>query len=296
MWTTGIFHRHRKYAEMVDAFVDAELRDGDARRFTAHLETCARCSDAVAAARQFKAALKAVPEAPAPRSFRITPAMLAGSQGSAVPARTGVPLYMNLARAGAALSVVAFASVVAFGAFDSPPSGDDDSSAASGSSLEYAAPGAATAMSDKSSPEPTPALAPASGGEVVVSGSATVAVLASVTPPPPAQGGGQLATPVPPRTGPQETPAPQQSIPQPPSTGAGSTPGAAETNGDDASRNSPAPEGSPLSSIGVEAFDPTEADNDDEESKTLTVVLGAVAAAAVLGVLALEITRRTRNA
>jgi hypothetical protein len=104
---TSLFpRRHARIRELLDAFVDRELSPSDMERVEAHLPSCAPCRDAVAATRAVKASLAALPEAPVPRSFRLTPAMAA--RPSPRPAKPAAPVFLVAARFAAAASVAAF--------------------------------------------------------------------------------------------------------------------------------------------------------------------------------------------
>ncbi len=80
------FAPHRRWESKVSAFVDGELGAPASQRFAHHLAGCERCRLRVQDLRQVKALLAALPEAPAPRSFAITPAMLTAPQLPAPPA------------------------------------------------------------------------------------------------------------------------------------------------------------------------------------------------------------------
>lgn len=105
----SLFRRHTRIRELLDAFVDGELGPADAARVEAHLPVCAPCREAVAATRALKASFAALPETPAPRSFRLTPAMVA--QPAPPLPRPASPGFIVIARFAAAASVAAFAVV-----------------------------------------------------------------------------------------------------------------------------------------------------------------------------------------
>ncbi|HXF50385.1 MAG TPA: zf-HC2 domain-containing protein [Dehalococcoidia bacterium] len=92
-----------------DALLDyAEGASPDAARIEAHLATCERCRDSVAAMREMRRALRSLGEVEAPRSFRLTPAMVERTPRRA-PGRT-----YPVAQLAGALAVVLFAGLVAF--------------------------------------------------------------------------------------------------------------------------------------------------------------------------------------
>ncbi len=122
--------RHARIREMLDAFVDGELSPSAKARVEAHLPSCAPCRDAVAATRALKASLAALPEAPAPRSFRLTPAMVA--RPSPRPAKPAAPAFLVAARFAAATSVAALAIVGTLSLTSGGGAGDGATMSASG--------------------------------------------------------------------------------------------------------------------------------------------------------------------
>jgi hypothetical protein len=169
------FQRHAQFASEVDAFVDGELRPERRERFAAHLAACPRCASRLDSAESLKRAIQSMPEVMTPRSFAITPATVAVPERRRTEPRS-TPLYLNLVRAGAAVSVAGFAAVLAFGAFDSDETASN--SAGDGSrTLSAAAAGSAApeTLQDKAAvppATPTPGLAPASGAGVSGAGVA----------------------------------------------------------------------------------------------------------------------------
>lgn len=129
---------HSRYREMADAYLDGELRSGDVSKFEAHANDCAECSTMLAAGKVLKASMGAIPMAAAPRSFRITPALLQERVPAPAPVRT-TPVLM-VARFGAAASVAAFAVV---GTLQFSSNSDDGMTAASPSYELSTAAGAA---------------------------------------------------------------------------------------------------------------------------------------------------------
>lgn len=135
-----LFDSHARFARDVDAFVDGELPEVAAARFTGHLATCSRCERAVAAARAAKAHLVSLPQAALPRSFVLTPAMVAA------PPRPSPATRPALLHATRAVSAAGIAALALFGTLqltgvgeDSPASRDaastglpEDASAKSG--------------------------------------------------------------------------------------------------------------------------------------------------------------------
>ena len=273
-----LFPRHRRYARLADAFVDGELGGGDLRRFEAHLPACARCQSAVASARTLKTSIAALPELAPPRSFRLTQAMIASSAPSAPKEKT--PLYLGLARAGAALSVGAFATVLAVSAFDSDGQQSADRDAGGGREimLTEAAADDSSAFSQaddasKSAPESvaTPTVEPqlpqtTAGG---VSGAAA-SPLAVPSPVPPATGLDPNATP------PEDS---QRSTTMDTSAGTPLAGGVAIE---------PVP-----GANGVTSFEPVSVSaEDDDDFAAWTIALGAIAAITVGALALLEVSRR----
>lgn len=158
------FGRHMRWQKQLDAYVDGELSAGAAHRFDAHLRECARCGPEVAARRELKRMAAALPELPAPRSFRITPGMLVEAPERA-QAR-GVPVVMRVAQVTAGLAMVAFVGVLVAdlsqdgGTNQQRAASDDD---AAGSQL-----GEADAGAGAPAPDGTPFAAESTGSSTVL--------------------------------------------------------------------------------------------------------------------------------
>jgi anti-sigma factor RsiW len=272
--------RHRRYARLADAFVDGELGGGDLRRFEAHLPTCARCQAAVASARTLKTSISALPELTPPRSFRLTQAMVATPATTRQKATT--PLYLGLARAGAALSGGAFATVLAVSAFDSNSQQSADGDAAGG---------AREIMLTEAAADDSSAFN-ASGGDVTKSAPESVA---TATPQPqipqPTSGGvsGAAASP--------------SAVPSPMPPTSGVDPNATPPEDSQRSTALDTSAGTPLAggvaiepvpgANGVTSFEPVSVPAEDDDGfGAWTITLGAIAAVAVGGLALLEISRR----
>jgi anti-sigma factor RsiW len=122
------FRGHSRWEAMVDASVDGALSPREAARLEAHRSACAACSRALEATLALKAALATLPEVEAPRSFRLTPAMVA-----AKPAvrRPGPPLAVyRFAQAAGGVALAAFVAVVVIDLGDPGRGGDGDNLAA----------------------------------------------------------------------------------------------------------------------------------------------------------------------
>jgi anti-sigma factor RsiW len=192
---------HARFTAAADAYVDGELRDSESRRFEAHLTGCARCQALVSEARALKSALVDLPELEAPRSFALTPAMLAAQPSGfarAVIART--PAYMYAMRGIAAAAVAVFA-VVAISGLNGGGSERSASSPERQTSLSAAeAPRdnsakSATDSSQAAAVPSAPGLAGSSGGGVSGQSAATTPAVT------PAASGAQAATPPAPQPG-----------------------------------------------------------------------------------------------
>ncbi|MGE0601363.1 MAG: zf-HC2 domain-containing protein [Dehalococcoidia bacterium] len=257
-------NRHSWYSGRADAYADGELLAAERTRFEAHLTDCDECQAIVTAASQLRTAIERLPEVEVPRSFRITPQMLAETPKAARAPAT--PLYLGLARAGAALSVAAFAVVFVVGALGSDSSSDQTASREAASTAGDADMSSApeSAYSDKAAEaEPTPQLAPATAGGGV-SGSALI--------------------PAPPDAA---TPGSQ-------SVNSAATPPAANDTGPVRAADTGTPAGDEaLTSIGYAAA-PNHA-SDEGPSKAL-LITGILAGIFVAALAALEVTRRARGA
>ena len=108
------FRPHRRWELEATAFVDGELPAPTVARFEIHMSDCPSCRARVSELREVKALVAGLPEASAPRSFAITPAML----GAPVP-RPVVPATPRWAFRGAQLAAgAAFVALFAVVAFD----------------------------------------------------------------------------------------------------------------------------------------------------------------------------------
>ncbi len=102
------FNRHARWERDIDAYVDAELPEPQRALFASHLAGCDICGELVAEASALKRMLsEELTEQPVPRSFRLTPAMLADAAPVVQPAPT--PWWPRAAQAVGGLAVAAFA-------------------------------------------------------------------------------------------------------------------------------------------------------------------------------------------
>ena len=183
------FGRHSRFRDDVDAFVDGELSGGRLRAFEAHITACEACRSAVESARSLKAAFQSLPQWVAPRSFALTPAMVAAAEKA--PANTGpLPRYVLAVRAMAAVAVVAFMAV--FAASLAGGAGESSQTRAGTANDQFVAPesaagnalstGAGAQDSNYATVSPTLGLVPATTGAMSGQG------VSSATPAPPSTG------------------------------------------------------------------------------------------------------------
>jgi Putative zinc-finger len=205
---------HKKWAELADAYADGELAAAEAERFEAHSATCGPCAQSLKAARALKSAISVLPELQAPRSFRLTPAMVAVNAPVKAqrPRRAPTPI-LRFAQVGAAAAVIALGAVT-LADFVGGSGGADQ-----------AAPGGTLESTNEKGMEAVDAVAPLQ------------ATLAASTPaptlPPPVTRGASAAGVEPTPTSPASY-MPPETPPQAPLTGAGDDPNSetARTIGD----------------------------------------------------------------
>jgi len=154
------FRRHPVDESDLSAYVDDALSEATRARLEAHLRSCDDCARKVAELKQLVAALHALPEAKAPRSFALTPesvAALSRQSGSGLERQKTVArrAYLGLSGATAAAALLL---VAAFGAdlFVVSNGGGEQSSslpvAASSSDKYLGMPQAAAALPDATVP------------------------------------------------------------------------------------------------------------------------------------------------
>jgi len=73
----NLFDRHRKFRNKLSAYIDGELSSDAVRSLDAHLESCDSCRLELDEMRATVDALRSISQVEAPRSFRLTPAMVA---------------------------------------------------------------------------------------------------------------------------------------------------------------------------------------------------------------------------
>lgn len=178
------WRRHSRWRDNVSAYVDGELPTAARLRFEAHLEHCEACRAEVAATRQVKLLMAHLPEAPLPRSFRLTPEMVAPG---AIPQPAHHSLApVRIAQFAAGLAVVALITVLTIDLTASSGSSNTNTqAAASRASTESKAASApqiaptttvtretfGTAANDAAARTPTPTKGPASQSQPGVEGA-----------------------------------------------------------------------------------------------------------------------------
>lgn len=180
MQPLSLLRPHNRWSGRLHAYIDGELHADAIERFKEHLAECAECAYAVADARNLKQLLHALPEIPAPRSFKLTAAMVAPQTAPlrlaplAVQGRTPRRLTpaIRFAQVAAGLAVL---GLVAAGTADLVGGGQS----ATQSSSKSAAPeeSARTTNQDVAS-----ASAPQDTGARTAASATTAAAAASVAP------------------------------------------------------------------------------------------------------------------
>ncbi len=110
MRRTWPFGRHQRWRENVDAFLDGELNGEQARRFEAHVTSCAECSALAAQRTEVKRLTMALPDVRAARAFQLTRGMLV--EPARVRVQRGAPVVARVAQVTAGLAAFAFAAVL----------------------------------------------------------------------------------------------------------------------------------------------------------------------------------------
>ncbi len=171
---------HDRWRERASAFADGELGARDRERFAAHLGRCAECAAFVDDLRLLKAAVASLPTAEAPRSFRLTPAMVARPAAVSGSRDERRPLVVaRRASQFASVAAVVALGVVALTALNLGLSSSDDSGGAATLASRDSAPKAAeaggaesTGRNASASPAATKALPDFGGNPVGSSGFA----------------------------------------------------------------------------------------------------------------------------
>lgn len=118
-----LFDKHRRFRNRLSAYIDGELSDDEVRTLDGHLESCDSCRLELDQMRATVNAMRSLPEVETPRSFRLTPAMVA--ERRPVDAWSPAPPLMNGMRMAAAGLTVALAVVFVVDLGGSSRSADD---------------------------------------------------------------------------------------------------------------------------------------------------------------------------
>ena len=157
--------RHSRFARDLDAYVDGELAHARVRVLEEHLARCTTCARIVEESQFLKRMAAALPEVAAPRSFRLTAAMVA-EQPKARPQPVAQRWQLNLVRGAAAVAVVGLFATVTVDLTRGSGSSNTTASGSKAADFESAADklasgaaSGATALSAQSAPAISPALA-----------------------------------------------------------------------------------------------------------------------------------------
>ncbi len=107
-----IVRPHERHRRRIGAYVEGALAPAERTRFTAHLAACETCARAVDETRTLVSALRQLAPREAPRSFRLTPAMVSKAAPVARRPLIARPAFVNGARAVAGLAAAALAVAV----------------------------------------------------------------------------------------------------------------------------------------------------------------------------------------
>lgn len=102
--------RHQKWQTLASVYLDGELSAAERRRFESHLAACNVCQQELSELQFAVRTLKSMPEVPPPRSFALTPQMVAARRETR---GTGVVRAYQASRLAAAAVVFVLAAVVA---------------------------------------------------------------------------------------------------------------------------------------------------------------------------------------
>lgn len=129
-----IFRRNDRWARQVDAYVDRRLTPVERELLEVRVEESESVRDMLRHTEALKSSLGEMPELDVPRSFALTPAMVA--EPAPKPSR-GPAVTMRLAQATSFAAVAAFGIIFAFDTVGTT-TGGDDSGGANMASLESA--------------------------------------------------------------------------------------------------------------------------------------------------------------
>lgn len=175
--------RHVRWLDEISAHIDGELRGSVRERFEAHLVGCTLCRARVDQLREVRLLVSGLPEVAAPRSFRLTPAMVAAT-AKVAPVRAPRPRFaLRTAQFAAGFAMVALLAVVTIDVTTSNNSAGrsvaTSADSSSGSALR------ATAAADSSSSKSVPLQdSSATSGVAVPQGAGVSGALNSAATPP----------------------------------------------------------------------------------------------------------------
>lgn len=177
----AFLHRHEKFRGQVDAYLDGELPAARATRFESHIAACGSCAEAVSEGRALKALFASLPPVEVPRSFRLTPAMVAEVPPTRLLPTRQPAMALRFAQMTAGVAIMALATVATVDFASGNSSSDEQTIMATGSAesaksapLAQDAAGATSGVArDPASP---PVLPTPIGGSAGAQSNATQAV------------------------------------------------------------------------------------------------------------------------
>ncbi|MGE5595818.1 MAG: anti-sigma factor family protein [Hyphomicrobiales bacterium] len=140
---------HGRWQQDAHAYADDELSGRERRAFEAHLRECSKCQAELGEIRRLKSALTALPEIDAPRSFRLTPDMVAAKPDrAAVPVRPRQPAWvMRAAQVTAGIAIVGLAVAATVDVLSGSDDGGNDRASDTITTMSAEAPAAAAGAS-----------------------------------------------------------------------------------------------------------------------------------------------------
>lgn len=118
--------KHQPDRDALSAYLDGELAASRTSELETHVASCAACAEALEGMREVRSMLRAMPEAEAPRSFRLRQADIAAPRRGIPAPPTPLMRAMPLLSAAA---VIVFAVTVGFDLAGNGSRGDSESSA-----------------------------------------------------------------------------------------------------------------------------------------------------------------------
>ena len=121
---------HERWRPRLQEYIANELDERSHRNADAHLESCAECRAEVEELRAVRTMLRSMPDVEVPRSFRLTPEMVAKREAP-VPIRPRQPAWIpRVAQVAAGVAVFGFMSVLAIDVLGGGSSSSGDSTTA----------------------------------------------------------------------------------------------------------------------------------------------------------------------